>query len=638
MTRLVAVEGVPAYRVVVEACLRLIVSNSSCLLTFALCVHGSFSLVYRGSVQYKEMDAKDEVKARLSIEDVIGEYVQLKRAGRNWKGLSPFSAEHTPSFVVSPDKQIWHDFSSGRGGDMFSFVMEVDGLDFRQALELLARRAGIDIEQYDKSPRGPGGKSKERLYDVLELAARFYQAQFAHSNSALQYVLNKRAFTKETALEWQLGYSPNTGMALVDFLKNKGFTINEIKLAGLTNQRGGDMFRGRLQIPLCDPSGRVIGFTARLLVDDPRAPKYINTPSTPLYDKSRHVFGLHLAKESIRKSKFAVLAEGNLDVIQSYQAGVRQVVATAGTALTEQHLKALSRLTGDIRLCFDADRAGMAATERAIPVAAKVGVQLSIITIPSGKDPDELIRQNVKTWQEIVTRPQYAVDWLVDRYTSQLDLHTALGKREFSDVILRVVRQLPDPVEQDHYLGKLAESLSVHKDALMTKMSGVAGDAQPPRQRAVQLGPQQIDKVAQERRQVEERLIALALMQPKLRKCLRSISPGMLADGQAREVLEFLTAHPDYDGTDKRAVQKFAEYAKILSLVYETLYQDLDALELDLEAKRLQGKLIAQYVRTEKQKLAMQLQSAESVETETLLTRAVELDELLRTNLTKEEL
>ncbi len=211
---------------------------------------------------------------------------------------------------------------------MFSFVMEVEGLDFRGALELLARRAGIDLEQYDKGPRGPSGKSKERLYDVLELTTKFYQAHFAKSAVALEYVLKKRAFSKQTALEWRLGYSPNSGTALVDFLKNKGFTAHEIKSAGLSSQnyRGlSDMFRGRLMIPLCDPSGRVIGFTARLLVDDPRAPKYINTPSTLLYDKSRHVFGLHLAKESIRKQKFAVIAEGNLDVIQSRQAGVRQV-------------------------------------------------------------------------------------------------------------------------------------------------------------------------------------------------------------------------------------------------------------------------------------------------------------------------
>jgi DNA primase len=586
------------------------------------------------------MDAKEEVRSRLAIEDVIGEYVQLKRAGRNWKGLSPFSPERTPSFVVSPDKQIWHDFSSGRGGDMFSFVMEVEGLDFRQALELLARRAGVDIEQYDKGPRsGSSAKSKERLYEASELACKFYQTQFAQNKTALEYVLKKREFTKDTALEWRLGYSPNTGSALVNFLKNKGFTADEIRSAGLSGQRGGDMFRGRLQIPLCDPSGRVIGFTARLLEDNPQAPKYINTPATPLYDKSRHVFGLHLAKESIRKSKFAVMAEGNLDVIQSHQVGVRQVVATAGTALTEPHLKALSRLTGDIRLSFDADKAGIAATERAIPVAAKVGVQLSVITIPSGKDPDELIKQDVKVWQDIITKPQYAVDWLIERYQQSLDLSTATGKKELSNVVLRVVKQLPDTVEQDHYIGKLAELLSVNKQALNTKLAGVEDETQPVRRRVAQRTPQALDRAQVERERVEEHLMVLALMQPKLRTALYMLEPEMFVNERTREVFEFLRIHPDYDGADKAAVQKFADYAKILSLVYETLYQDLDAVELGYEAARLQAKLIAQYVRSEKQHLISELQTAGTEQSDTLLKRAAVLDELLRqATVTKEEL
>jgi DNA primase len=583
------------------------------------------------------MDAKDEIKNRLSIEDVIGEYVPLKRAGRSFKGLSPFNPERTPSFVVSADKQIWHDFSSGKGGDMFSFVMEVEGVDFRGALELLARRAGIDLDQYKQAGNsGPSGKTKERLYDVLELATKFYQTQFRSSQTALQYALKKRGFSKETALEWRLGYSPNNGTALVDFLKNKGYTTEEIQLAGLSskNYRGlGDMFRGRLMIPLCDASGRVIGFTARLLADNPEAPKYINTPATPLYDKSRHVFGLHLAKDAIRKNKFSVLAEGNLDVITSHQAGVRQVVATAGTALTEPHLKALSRLSGDTRLCFDADRAGIAATERAIPVAAKVGVGLSVITIPSGKDPDELIRQDVKIWEDIITKPQYAVDWLIDRYVQQLDLTTAMGKRELSDVVLQVVRQLPDSVEQDHYIGKLAELLSVNKQALNTKLATVEDTTQPVRRRVVQPpNHEPLDKELIERQRSEENLMAITFLQPKLRPYLYSLNPDMFLNEQAKKVFQFLQEHADYDGTDKEAVQKFAEYAKILSLVYETLYQDLDLVELGYEAARLQAKLVAQYVRTEKQQLIAQLQDAEQHESDRLMQRVAELDDLLRLN------
>ncbi len=593
-------------------------------------------LVGSGYPILTHMDAKEDIRAKLAIEDVVAEYVQLKRAGRNWKGLSPFSPEKTPSFVVSPDKGIWHDFSSGRGGDIFTFVQEMEGVDFKGSLDILARRAGVDLEQYQKKgARGPSSHSKERLYAANELATKFYQRQFSQNRTALQYVLGTREFSKSTALEWKLGYSPNNGAALLDFLTEKGFSEAEVKLAGLTSQnyKGGlqDMFRGRLMIPLCDPQGRVVGFTARLLVDEPSAPKYINTPSTPLYDKSRHVFGLHLAKEAIRKQKYVVLAEGNLDVIASHQAGVRQVVATAGTALTEPNLKALSRLTGDIRLCFDVDTAGLAATERAIPVAGKVGgIQLSVITIPSGKDPDELIRQDVSRWQASIERPQYVVDWLIDRYSQQLDVSTAMGKRELSDVVLRVVRQLPDAVEQDHYLGVLAELLQVSKEALSSKLHQSPQTAPPPRRHVAPRADQSIDKTVLEKLKVEERLMALTLMQPRYRRFLYPLDPEMFSSQEGRNLFEFLAEYPDFDGSDPEQVKKIADYGKILSLVYETLYQDVESVELAHEAKRLQTTLVSQYVRMQKQTLAQRLQTAEAAEAEQLLTQVRDLDNLLR--------
>lgn len=582
------------------------------------------------------MDAKEDIRSRLAIEDVIGEYIQLKRAGRNWKGLSPFTSERTPSFVVSPDKGIWHDFSSGKGGDIFSFVMEMEGLEFRQAMEVLARRSGVDLEQYKQaSSGGSSSRAKERMYEANELAAKFYQTQFTRSQVALEYVLKKRAFSKETALEWRLGYSPNNGTALIAFLKSKGFSENEIKTAGLTskNYKGGvqDMFRGRLQIPLADGQGRVVGFTARLLEDDPKAPKYINTPSTPLYDKSRHVFGLHLAKNAIRKNGFVILAEGNLDVIASHQAGVRQVVATAGTALTEQHIKAMNRLTGDIRLCFDADKAGIAATERAIPIAAKTGVNLNIVTIPNGKDPDELIRQDVNKWQQVITEPKYAPDWLIERYTTTLDLTTAVGKRQLSDVVVKVLRQLSDSVEQDHYIGKLAKILQVNKQALEAKLANKSSEETAPLRRRKEKPVVDSDQY-QETLKTEENLMALALLQPNLRTFLYDLEPGMFRHERPKAAFLFLAEFPDFDGSDPKQVKQIAEYGKILSLIYETLYQGLDQLELANEARRLQEKLVSDYVRIEKQALAEKMHDADQKTTEKLLGQVKSLDELLKNN------
>lgn len=517
---------------------------------------------------------------------------------------------------------------------MFSFVMEMEGVDFKGALELLARKAGVDLDQYRSSSRR-GGPDKERLHNLLEQAAKFYQVQFSKNQTALEYVLKKREFSKETALEWQIGYSPNNGSALIEYLKKKGFTEAEIKQAGLSTQgyKGSirDMFRGRLMIPLQDPFGRVIGFTARLLENDDNAPKYINTPQTVLYDKSRHIYGLHLAKESIRKNKFVVLVEGNLDVIASHQAGVRQVVATAGTALTEPHLKALRRFTGDIRLAFDADKAGIAATERAIPIASRVKVSLSMIDTPEAKDPDELIRKDPKLWQNAIGRNQYALDWLMTRYEKELDTQSAQGKRQFSDVLLPVVRALSDDVERDHYLNAIASKIGVSHDALSQKLSKTEGPEITEHRRRPKVTPQELDKKAVENKKAQDQFLALMFSRQTLREFLALITPDMLYEDEGRQLLEFLKANPDFKGKPDEAKQlkSFADYVKIETLLYEELYQGLELNELHYEAARLQARLIERYIKNQKMKLSEELEMADESATQRLLTQVKKYDELL---------
>lgn len=582
---------------------------------------------------YGGMDAVEEVKARLSIEDVVAEYVQLKRAGRNFKGLSPFNTEKTPSFVVSPEKQIWHDFSSGRGGNVFSFVMEMEGLDFRGALELLARKAGVDLDQYDKRPRNT--QLKERLYNINEQAAKFYQVQFSRNSMALEYVFKTRGFSKDIALAFRLGYAPNPGRALLDYLIKQGHSEADIITAGLATKRyrdATDMFRGRLMIPLQDGQGRVVGFTARELGDDARGPKYINTPATPLYDKSRHVFGLHLAKDSIRREKFAVLVEGNLDVIASHQAEVTNVVATAGTALTEYQLKGIGRFAGDIRLAFDADRAGVAATERAIPVASKAGVTLGVITIPEGKDPDELIKRDPTLWQEAVAAHEYAIDWYINHLQSAYDLKTGQGKRRFTDALLPVIHALQDPVEQEHYLRQAAQITHVSFDALQEKSSGTGQTKRPlkkPNNSFVQ-----DDQTQLEWAKAQDHLLSLALMRPDLRGQLDLIDPDMFPQESAQRLLSYLQAHPDFDGKLASAplLQDIADYVKIVSLQYEALFQDLDEHEARYEANRLRVRLIGMYVKNKKAALSKALHTADEATAQKLLARAKALDNLLKTS------
>ncbi len=411
-------------------------------------------------------DAKEEIRARLPVEDVVGQYIELKRAGRSLKGRSPWGVDKTPSFMVSPEKGIWHDFSSNKGGDIFSFIMEVEGVSFREALERLAAQAGVELQKY-----GGGDKKvaerKRRMKEVLELSCRYYQFCLTKNEKVCKYVFEKRGMNKPTVKEFRIGYSPNTGRALVDFLRKKGYKSAEMEAAGVLNRFGGDMFRGRMMVPFIDTDG-VIGFTARIL--DKGEPKYLNTPETLLFNKGRFVFGLAQAKESIRQHNFIVCVEGNMDVISSHQAGVKEAVATSGTAMTENHLKVLSRLTPDVRLAYDGDEAGVKATERAIMLAGDLGINLSVISDYHGaKDPDELIQKDPKLWQEAVQNYRPAVDWLLEKYEENLDLSSGVGKREYSDMAMKLLRNVADAVERKHYEQLVARKLDCTVEDLRAK-------------------------------------------------------------------------------------------------------------------------------------------------------------------------
>ncbi len=580
------------------------------------------------------MDAVEDTKARLSVEDVIGEYIQLKRAGSNYRGLSPFSNEKTPSLMVSPQKQIWHDFSSGKGGNMFSFVMEVEGLEFKAALELLARKAGIDLSKYQTSRNAKNSQDKERLFSANDLAAKFYQAHFSKNQDAIDYIFKNRRFSKDMALTFRLGYSPQSGSALNNFMKKNGYSEKELKHAGLLSQnyKSGDMFRGRIMVPLMDVQGRVIGFTARILFSDPNAPKYINTPQTLIYDKSRHVFGLNLAKEGIRKAKFTVVVEGNLDVIASHQVGISQVVATAGTALTEMHLKALSRFTSDVRLAFDQDAAGIAATERAIPIAYKTGVNLSIIDIPTGKDPDELIKKDPSLWEQAINNHIDAQDWLISQYEERADLSSFAGRDQFKQAVLASVKRLESAGEQGLYAKKVANILGYSEEAVKDELR-LLKEGRSTYKIARKIEPS-IDKSRLEIKKAQDHLMAICLVNQPLRYYLNHIMPDMLSDNHARSLLKFLIENPDYsfDRGTSQELQTIADYVNILSLQYEELYQDLGLLELRNEASRLQVRLIERYVKTKKKLITEALKTTTETKTDELLKEARALDELLKTH------
>ena len=553
-------------------------------------------------------DAKEEVRARLSIEDVIGEYVELKRAGRNLKGLSPFTEERTPSFVVSPDKQIWHDFSSGKGGDLFSFVMQVEGMDFRQALEHLARKAGVELQQFSGGDSRVA-KRKERARQALDLAARYFQQVLVKNPTALNYVVKKRGLSRNTIEEFVIGFAPEGRSTLVDVLRKRNFTDQELKDAGLVNQYGGDLFRGRMVVALSDPSGGVVGFTGRIIVDDPKAPKYLNTPQTLLFDKSRHVFGLFQAKESIRQQNCAVIVEGNLDVVSSHQAGVKNVVATAGTAMTEYNLRALSRLAERIKLAFDGDKAGLAATERAIEIAQRVGVEVEVVTLPgSAKDPDELIQQDVKLWQQAIDSSQPAVEWVIHQYQNREDLSTAEGKRRFTTASLQLIGGLQDPVEREHYMEILGSIAGVSLSAIEQKLTSTKVDKKPKR-------PTRIEKrsptpVTTEQ---EETLIALALVAPQTRNLLSSVTADMLQQEENRALLPYLQQNLPISADDlPKDLQKYEQYVKIVQLKSDVRYANWEDTEYQAEMAHTVKQLLIKHRETKKQQLIDQLRGAEA--------------------------
>lgn len=500
-------------------------------------------------------DAKEEIRARLPVEDVVGQYIELKRAGRSLKGRSPWGVDKTPSFMVSPEKGIWHDFSSNKGGDIFTFVMEVEGISFREALEKLAAQAGVELQKYSGGDRAVAEK-KRRAKEALELSCKYYQFCLTKNKAIIEYVMDRRGMRKQTILDFRIGYAPNTGKALTQFLTSRGYTKQEMEAAGLLNRFGGDLFRGRMMVPFIDTNG-VIGYTARVI--DQGEPKYLNTPETLLFNKSRFIFGLAQAKESIRKNGFVVIVEGNMDVISSHQAGVREAVATSGTAMTELHLKSLSRLTPDVRLAYDGDAAGVKATERAIMMAGDLGVNLSVISDYHGaKDPDELIQKDPKLWQEAVKNYRPAVDWLLDKYEENLDLNSGAGKREYSSIALKLLRYVSDAVERKHYEQLVARKLDCSLEDLREKNVKMSSSSSVQRLKKVstQMSQAKIDLI----QKLYDMLQALIIYGKVENKYNLDVTTDEVKVGELEMVFENAYKGLDQAGLAKEADAIFARY------------------------------------------------------------------------------
>ncbi|PIP58432.1 MAG: DNA primase [Candidatus Vogelbacteria bacterium CG22_combo_CG10-13_8_21_14_all_37_9] len=420
----------------------------------------------------------EQIKARLSIVEVAGSYLKLEKAGGNFRAQCPFHNEKTPSFFVSPSRQSYHCFGCNQGGDIFTFVQEMEGVDFLGSLKILAERAGVEIS-YQSQP----DKNKfERLYTCLEAATKIYEAGLAKDSAVQKYLLD-RGVSTESIKKFRLGFVADSWRFLHDELIQQKFTLNELLTTGLVvegERNSGtkgkvyyDRFRGRIMFPLVDPAGRVIGFSGRIFGNNNQVvAKYLNSPQTELFDKSRFLFGYDKAKIAIRRADQVVLVEGQLDLVLSHQAGVENTVAGSGTALTIEQLTLLSRLTKNLVMAYDYDLAGLKASRRAINLAQASGFSIKIAKLPSGSDPADLIKQDPTKWQQAITRAKHHIDFLLDALVEEgyqgLDLNRAINQD-----VLPAVKQLAKKMEQAHFITKISAILNIEETAIWSDLNNL---------------------------------------------------------------------------------------------------------------------------------------------------------------------
>jgi DNA primase len=486
------------------------------------------------------MSVITEVKQRLDIVELVSEYVTLQKAGRNFKGLCPFHSEKHASFFVFPEQQSWHCFGAcGTGGDIFSFIMKKEGIDFGQALRLLAQRGGITLSPLEASSKAEDEK-KERLFQINEAAAEYYHHLLSSTKAgeAARSYLSKRNFKHETIKEFRLGFSPDAWEIMKKYLLGKGYTEKELVEAGLIieKEEGGsyDRFRNRLMFPICDDQGRVTGFGARVLDDS--LPKYINSPQTPIFDKSSSLYGIDKAKSVIRKKNLVIIVEGYMDVLTAHQHGWQNVVGSMGTSLTEKQVEGIKRLTNNITLALDADLAGEEATLRGKAILAHSNAEANVILLPPGKDPDEVIREDTALWQKLVEQAMPIIDFAFQSVINKIDIDKARDKSLAVEKLQPLIYEIEkkDFMQYSHYVEKLASALKMRTldvEAALQKLKKASKRPQPSR-------PAEQSHIAHQlvSSPVEEDCLTLLLQYPELRPLARELSPEHFEFTENREV------------------------------------------------------------------------------------------------------
>ncbi|MEA3344323.1 MAG: DNA primase, partial [Patescibacteria group bacterium] len=425
----------------------------------------------------------EEIKNRLDIVEVIGNYIKIEKAGINYRALCPFHSEKKPSFFISPTRQTWRCFGAcGEGGDMFSFVMKIEGIEFGDALRLLARKAGVELKREDPKLK----TERQRLYEISELSCRFFETQLQESEKgkkAKNYLLS-RGIKEESIKKWRLGYAPDTWQGLSDFLVGRGYKREEIEKVGLVlksekTKNYYDRFRARIMFPIFNLSSSVIAFGGRIIENqDPNSKdkpydetaKYINSPATILYDKSNVLYGLEKAGIGIRRKDQCVLVEGYMDVIMSHQAGVENTVSTSGTALTGFQLKNLKRYSNNLLTAFDMDLAGGSATKKGIDLAQSLGFDIRVVVMPEGSDPADIVFENAKKWEDLIKNAKSIHDFYFQDALSKYDKNSLEGKKQISEFLLPVIKKIPNRIEKSFWIKSLANLLETREEDIIEEI------------------------------------------------------------------------------------------------------------------------------------------------------------------------
>lgn len=566
------------------------------------------------------MDHVDEIKQKLDVVNVVGEYVQLKKVGRNFKARCPFHNEKTPSFYVSSDRQGWHCFGCNEGGDMFTFVQKIEGIEFPEALRILALKAGVELKQYD--PRL--ASQKNRLLDVCAAAADFWQGCLSKNQAehARVYV-EKRKIKQTTIVDFKIGYALDSWDETMKFLLAKGFSETEIFQAGLTvkkEQGAGyyDRFRDRLVFPIRDIHGSIIGFSARTLKAD-EAAKYINNPESPIYHKGSILFCLDKAKQEIRAQGYAIIVEGNMDAITCHEAGFKNVVACSGTALTPAQISLLKRYTENIALCFDEDAAGQLAAERSIDLLFNEEMNVKIIKLKYGKDPDECIKHDVQTWLDSLKASKPVMQFYLDKYFTAETLLDPHKKKQAAKVVLARLAKMKDKIEQDFWIKQTAGVLGVSENIIreaMPRIEKQVDSSKAKRTEQIDANRAKIDE------QCFEKIMAILLNLSKLIPyAIEFLLPDYLLNEKQRLFYKefILFYNNDADVTSEKInkwlkeknVQFDQGYLDSLILSFEKFYEGFSAEDINNELVELIKTVKVNYFEEKIKNLSWSLANAE---------------------------